>query len=1074
MKNILNKISSLVFAGLMLSSLNGSSQALVGPAPYCFPLYSQQPCNNNGPSNAPGNWSNDFINSFQTTGGSVNITNNNSGCNSQSFPNIGTRNYFYHGCQHYMVATAGSTCTATFQSGNTYDQGFALFVDWNQDNAFNVTNEKVCYDPGPWSPPPAASFNTYNWTIPVGTPNGVYRMRARCIYYYPGVNAGFTACGMGSWGETEDYNLYVGITPPGAITGTISSNSPICNNSQLNMSIQTSASATAAATFTYAWTGPNNYTANVASPSIPNAQPNQSGVYTVTVFPGGGCNLVQTVTVNIYPTPTITAMANNGPVCQGSPLNINAAANTSAAVTYSWTGPNNWTAATASNVITPAMPVATGFYSLTVTNAYLAPTYQQTLTCSATGQMSAAVVPVAPLVVTPTFTLCQNSNLALTAAAQGATSYSWASSTTPQFTSTVQNPQLNNVSPPVSGDYSVTAYYTSPSTTLVCTSTAVTNVSVVPRNPVMPFSNANVCQFTTGTFSATAVGAAGYQWTGPNGFTSNNQINSITNIQPAAAGNYSVNAIFAIGTVSCTTSNWIPLNVIQVPSVAVIPNITVCERESATFNASAPNAINYIWSGPNNFTMNSPTPMFANLVPSMSGAYTVTAGFSNGNLTCYNSAVTNLLVKPIMPFNLGADKLLCSNSDLTLVGPAGATAYNWWGSTSYTSNAQALYVPALSPANSGVYVLEVDLNGCKTYDSVKVDILTPIIYTLTPSNRTVCRGEAINFVVGAAQGSENYAYTWNPAIYITGPTGSVQAGNPLGTTVYNISAYDIACPNYVIQTSFTVFVNQPPQPNISVPKNNVCEPMCGIYNTHTNGSASKIVYDFGHGNVVEGDSINVCLNAGTHYMRITATGTNGCTGIYDYTNTPITVYPKPGGDFNWTPETPNTSNNQVTFIPSTKNGKTFTYEWQFTNSTNIGGIDTSTMKNPVKIYDNNGRFPAMMIVKNEYGCQDSVFHIIEIEEDVNVFIPNTFTPNDDNINDVFFIKGIGLRSEGFYMEVFDRWGTLIFATKDINKGWDGTVKGQKAAEGVYVYRVKVVGNNGTGKKEFKGHITLMK
>jgi gliding motility-associated-like protein len=250
--------------------------------------------------------------------------------------------------------------------------------------------------------------------------------------------------------------------------------------------------------------------------------------------------------------------------------------------------------------------------------------------------------------------------------------------------------------------------------------------------------------------------------------------------------------------------------------------------------------------------------------------------------------------------------------------------------------------------------------------------------------------------------------------------------------------------------------------------------MCGIYNTHTQSQASKIVYDFGHGNVVEGDSVNVCLNAGTYYMTITATGTNGCTGIYNYTNSPITVYPKPGGDFNWTPETPNTSNNQVTFVPSTKNGKTFTYQWEFTNSTNVGGVDTSTMKNPTKVYDNNGRFPVMMVVRNDYGCIDTVFHIVEIEEDVNVFIPNTFTPNDDNINDVFFVKGIGLKSEGFYMEIYDRWGALLFATKDINKGWDGTVKGVKVQEGVYIYRVKVICENGVGKKEFKGHVTLMK
>jgi gliding motility-associated-like protein len=1075
----MNRITKNISIACLLLALfvqtNVKAQALVGPAPFCMPMYGAWaiPCNQGGPSNTPGNWINDFINSFNTAGAVVNITNNNSGCNTQNFPATGQRNYFFHGCQHYLVVNPGQVITVNIQNGTGWAQGNSVFIDWNNNGVFNLPGERVCSTVGSLAGP--AFHPAMNFVVPAAQPPGAYRMRVRCAWATPGNN--IDPCNMHGYGETEDYMIYVSQTPPGVITATATSNSPLCNGSQLNLGISTSASPTTV--LSYTWSGPGAYSAIIAttttggSTNIAVAQPTNSGVYSVTVSTGS-CPVVSQVTVNIYPTPTITALANNGPVCQGSSLTINAAANVSATSTYSWTGPNAFASNTASNTINNVQPAATGFYSLTVTNAYLAPTYQQTLTCSATAQMSAAVVPVAPLVVTPFFTLCQNSNLALTAAAVGATSYSWSSSTTPQFTSTLQNPQINNVAPIQSGDYSVTAYYVSPSTTLVCTSTAVTNVSVVPRNPVTPFSSANVCQYTSGTFSATAVGAAGYQWFGPNGFNSTNQINTITNIQPVSAGNYSVNAIFSIGTVSCTTSSFIPLNVIAVPSVAVIQSITVCERQGATFAASAPNALTYMWSGPNSFTMNSPNPIFANLTPNMSGMYTVTASFSNGNLTCYNSNQTNLLVKPILPFNLGSDKLLCSNSDLFLNGPAGATQYNWWGSTSYTSNTQALFVPALSPANSGIYVLEVDLNGCKTYDSVKVDVLTPIIYTLTPSNRTICRGENVNFVVGAAQGSENYAYTWNPAIYITGPTGSVQAGNPLGTTVYNISAYDIACPNYVIQTSFTLTVNQPPQPNVIISKNNVCEPLCMILNSHTQGKSTSVIYDFGNGNVVEGDSVNVCLNAGTYNMKVITTGTNGCQGTFDYTSTPITVFPKPGGDFSWTPETPNTSNNQVTFIPTTKNGKTITYDWQFTNSTNVGGVDTSTSKSPVKIYDNNGKFPVMMLVKNEFGCADTVFKVIEIEEDVNVYIPNTFTPNDDNINDVFNIKGIGLKSEGYYMEVFDRWGTLLYASKDINKGWDGTVKGVKAAEGVYIYRVKVIGNNGVGKKEFKGHVTLLK
>jgi gliding motility-associated-like protein len=1066
MKKFINKLAVLGILVSMFAPVITKSQALVGPAPFCMPTYGAwaTPCNQGGPSNAPGNWINDFINSFSTAGAVVNISNNNSGCNAQNFPNIGSRNYFFYGCQNYLVVNPGQVINCTVQSGNVYGQGFAIFIDWNNNGVFNLPAERVAWTP---NVPPAASFANIAFTVPAAQPAGAYRMRVRCAYAMAGTN--MDPCIQYSYGEAEDYMVYVGQQPPGVITATAVSNSALCNGATLNLNVNSSASPTTA--LTYTWSGPGAFTSTLQSPVLANAQPTNSGVYSVTVSPGS-CPVTSTVMVNIYPTPTITAISNDGPVCQGTTLNINAAANTSANVTYAWVGPNGFSANTLSTSITNVMPPASGFYTLTVTNSYTGAPYTQTAVCTTVGTTSAAVVPVASLAITPFFTLCQNSNLALTANAVGATSYSWTGPN--NFNTTLANPVINNVNPIHSGDYSVTAYYVSPITTLVCTSNAVSNVSVVPRNPVNAFSSVNVCQNTTGTFSANAVAAVGYQWFGPNGFTSNDQTNVLNNIQPISSGNYSVNAIFAIGTVSCTTSSFIPLNVIAVPSIAVIPSIEVCEGEGTAFVASAPNAISYQWTGPNNFNLNSSNPMFTNLTPSMTGVYVVTAAFSNGNLTCYNSNQTQLTVKPRLPFNLGPDKQLCSNSDLFLNGPAGATSYNWWGSTSYTSNAQSLFVPSLGPGNSGIYVLEVDLNGCKTYDSVRVDILSPIIFTLTPNNKTVCRGDYVEFVVGAAQGSQNYAYTWNPAIYVTGPTGSVQAGQALGTTIYNIEAYDIACPDYKIQTNFTLTVNQPPVPQINLEKNNVCEPLCMVFNSNTQNQASLVTYDFGNDKVYQGDSINVCLPAGTHYMTIHTVGNNGCKGSFTYSNMPITVYPKPGADFTWDPSTPNTSNNVVTFYPSVKHGNQFDYSWELMNSTNVGGVDTSFVKNPSKVYDDNGKFPVMLVVKNEYGCVDTVYKVITIEEDVNIFIPNTFTPNDDGVNDVFNVKGLGLKKEGYLMEIFDRWGTLVYVSRDIDKGWDGTIKGVKATDGVYIYSVRVIGGSGVGKREFKGHVTLMK
>ncbi|MBK7818981.1 MAG: hypothetical protein IPJ60_16665 [Sphingobacteriaceae bacterium] len=140
MKNILSKISFLVLVGLILTNTKTHAQALVGPAPFCMPMYGAWaiPCNQGGPSNSAGNWINDFINSFNTTGAVINITNNNSGCNSQNFPSIGQRNYFFHGCQHYLVVNPGQVITCNVQNGIVFGQGNSVFIDWNGNSVFNL------------------------------------------------------------------------------------------------------------------------------------------------------------------------------------------------------------------------------------------------------------------------------------------------------------------------------------------------------------------------------------------------------------------------------------------------------------------------------------------------------------------------------------------------------------------------------------------------------------------------------------------------------------------------------------------------------------------------------------------------------------------------------------------------------------------------------------------------------------------------------------------------------------------------------------------------------------------------
>ena len=91
----------------------------------------------------------------------------------------------------------------------------------------------------------------------------------------------------------------------------------------------------------------------------------------------------------------------------------------------------------------------------------------------------------------------------------------------------------------------------------------------------------------------------------------------------------------------------------------------------------------------------------------------------------------------------------------------------------------------------------------------------------------------------------------------------------------------------------------------------------------------------------------------------------------------------------------------------------------------------------------------------------------------SVLIPNSFSPNGDNVNDVFTISGSSIQS--FDLHIFDRWGQVVFEIQDTDtsKGWDGTRDGIPVELGVYVYYLNVVFNDGKTKL-VKGNLTLLR
>jgi gliding motility-associated-like protein len=117
-------------------------------------------------------------------------------------------------------------------------------------------------------------------------------------------------------------------------------------------------------------------------------------------------------------------------------------------------------------------------------------------------------------------------------------------------------------------------------------------------------------------------------------------------------------------------------------------------------------------------------------------------------------------------------------------------------------------------------------------------------------------------------------------------------------------------------------------------------------------------------------------------------------------------------------------------------------------------------------------------VYNQYGCSGFDFITVQVLcDNGNLYIPNTFSPNGDGVNDYFYPRGKGLYSIKA-MRIFNRWGQAVFekvnfSPNDISSAWDGKFNGQPLPTDVYVYIIEVICSNSTVLTS-KGTITLLR
>jgi len=250
-----------------------------------------------------------------------------------------------------------------------------------------------------------------------------------------------------------------------------------------------------------------------------------------------------------------------------------------------------------------------------------------------------------------------------------------------------------------------------------------------------------------------------------------------------------------------------------------------------------------------------------------------------------------------------------------------------------------------------------------------------------------------------------------------------------------------------------------------------CSPLT-VNLTNTTLNTQNCTWNLGNGaQLNECDNLSYTFqNPGCYDITLTTDSPNGCTNTLTL-NDLICVYAAPTADFTVNSNTLDAS--EPTVILNNNSTGAIDYIWNYGDNT----YDTSIYNPEPHTFEGllQSTYYLTLTAISENGCIDTTYQIIYIDEEVTIYAPNTFTPDDDELNENWIpIISSGIDPNSYELNIYNRWGALFFKTNDFQQGWDGTFKGNKVQDGTYTYQIIYSKSGQTKKNIIAGHINLIR
>jgi gliding motility-associated-like protein len=538
-------------------------------------------------------------------------------------------------------------------------------------------------------------------------------------------------------------------------------------------------------------------------------------------------------------------------------------------------------------------------------------------------------------------------------------------------------------------------------------------------------------------------------------------------------GNYLIPAADASITVDCITNNLATGNLEitytlsndALSSKPILPGCSIY-----IYNSGPLSGVAAIYSG----TVNATIPPGQ----SYTGTITVSAAlFNNPTITLlanangtlingsYNSThfdqtecdySNNIGNGPILSMTAGTDLSLCSLQpvimDASLYLPFTGTWQVLSGAGTFSDIHD--YNAEFTPSGTQNITLQWTMNQGSC--ALAIDQVQ-LIFQSTPlqviPDTLICIGDSIQ----TGYSDPSYTYEWAFHNWISDIHVGMPYFSPTSTSYATVTASNTVS-GCVVTDSILIEVAELPQ--FTIPADDT---LCfGQSITLTGWGSTGIMLTWNNG---QSNPYTLSPSTGIHQYILEAVSPQGCNSSDTVT---IIVYPSPTAAFSYSPEIILEDEELVTTVNHSENASNYT--WRVNNNllseeTNLAFTSDQSQTS----------YTIQLIAFNEFGCSDTVSRKINRFVDNLVFIPNAFTPDGNNTNNTFmpvFFKPEEVQE--YQLEIFNRWGELIFTSESAVEYWDGTYKGKMVPDGIYTWKLHLYDNTSGKDVDFIGHVTLLR